>query len=691
MKHVVLILLLLCTRFITASAQVSDAPYVSWDEFVQAYIETFNESGEEGETNEELRNRLEYLKQNPLQLNLMQRVDLLQFPFIDEERADSILSYRLQKHGFVSLGELQLIKGMDYYTRAYLSLFVRCDSVFPPTAKQLLERQQPPLKHKVVRGGHELESRLDIPLYQRAGYAPKRPTNTNWYSGNSLHHLLRYRYHYKREVLYGFTLEKDGGEPAFKQGFYPYDYMSGYVLLRPRAKRWGVVVGDYNLYAARGLLLGKQSYVGRTVQAHALQRPLTTFKAHTSTNESNYFRGLAASYTWSAYSLTAYASYRKLDGRVDHQSSDTIRSILKTGLHRTLSEIKARRTLGCVTAGASVSYNRSHFTLSASSVYTHYSRVVSPDLRKYNAYYFRGRTAVTSSLAYYCTFNKFTGVGEWAIDYKGHLAIENTLAYKFTPRLSCSIQQRHFSPRFISINGRALQQGSRVANEQGLVLSGRYLPISRLELVGYVDCFRFPKPTANAYADRTHGIEAMLQSTYSVNSACSFLLRYQVKQKQYNFTYEKKQFIENRVVNKFRLASMLAQRTYNCTFQADASYATRQSGQQHWGAMVSARAGWQPSAQVNLKAMLGIFFTDHYDSRLYVYEPQLLYASGSSAWADHGWRGVVLANWQCLKTLTLSLRFATLNYFNCSSISAGTEKINSSWKNDLSVQVRWRI
>lgn len=682
-----------CWGHLPASAQAEDVPYVSWDYFVQNYLETLDETNEDETFDEELVERLENLSLHPLQINLLQRTDLLQLPFIDEVQVDSILSYRNKRHGFVSLGELQLIKGLDYYTRAYLSLFVRCDSVMPSSPEWLhRQREEQRLITKLYGGKHEVESRLDIPLYQRAGYeSQEKPTATNYYTGNALHHVIRYRYHYKREVLYGLTLEKDAGEPIFKQGFYPYDYISGYILLKPKHSSWNIVLGDYNMYAGCGLLLGQQLYGGRMEQQRSLQRPTTTFKAHTSTNESRYFRGIAASFTHSSFTILGYVSYRKLDGRFSSQSADTIRTLLTTGLHRTFSELYARRTLGCLTSGVSVSYNRSHFALTAHAIYTHYNRVVSPQQRIYSKYYFRGQDAFASSLSYYYLLRKIIVTGEWAIDGWGRMSVENALSYKPFRTLAFSLQQRHFSPRFISINGRAMQQGNRVANEQGVMLSTRYCPVSRLELNAYIDGFRFPQPTFNAYFNGTHGVEAMLQSTYGCSNSCKLLLRYQVKQKQYNYTYKKQRLIENRVMQRLRLASLWTHRAYDCTLQADASYTRRQSGTQHWGAMLSVRGGYKALKNLQVKGLLGFFFTDDYESRLYVYEPQLLHAAAFTSFSDKGWRCVMLTNWQCANSLVLSLRFSTLNYFNRNSISSGTEQIKSAWKNDLSLQVRWTI
>ena len=125
--------------------------------------------------------------------------------------------------------------------------------------------------------------------------------------------------------------------------------------------------------------------------------------------------------------------------------------------------------------------------------------------------------------------------------------------------------------------------------------------------------------------------------------------------------------------------------------QADVVNAYRQSGQSAWGAMLSTRVGWKPLTAFQLKAFTSLFMTDDYDSRVYAYEPQLLHTMSFSTFFNQGWRGVLLVNWQCCKLLTLSLRYGALKYFNRSTQSSGTETIHSSWKNDVSLQVIFKL
>ena len=103
---------------------------------------------------------LEILYHNPININIATREQILRLPFISEAQADSLLLYRQQRRVFRTLGELQVISGIDYTTRCQLSLFTYVGDTI---------RRKTPLKHIIGHGKHELYNTLHIPLYKREG------------------------------------------------------------------------------------------------------------------------------------------------------------------------------------------------------------------------------------------------------------------------------------------------------------------------------------------------------------------------------------------------------------------------------------------------------------------------------------------------------------------------------------------
>ena len=674
------------------ASQVADGPYMTWEEFVADYFEgKLEEEGEEGtEVTEAAMEELELRVRRPLQINLVTRQQLLDFPFLEEAQADSLLSYRERKRGFRSLGELQYVKYLDYRLRRYLSLFLRCDSVYPLSLyrqREELSRQQR-LVMLLTAGKHQFQSLLDIPFYKRAGYTEQDPTKFNYYMGNNLHHRVRYRYTHGREATYGFNMEKDAGEPVGKHGFYPYDYLSGYFYLRPKQERWSIVAGDYELRGGRGLLFGKQLYSQRDVSGGIQRFKPLDFRPHTGMDEYRYLRGVAASCRWDAWQMMAFLSYRRLDARTT-EAGDTVRSILTTGQHRTLSEIERRRQLGAFTYGTHFGLSRTRYGIFFDLYGLHFDRVVCPEYHPYNISYFRGRDGGCASLSYYYSHPRWQLQGEVATDDHGHYALEHTWSARFSSRWRTQVQYRHFSSRFTSFYGEALSQGSRVANEEGIMFSAQYRPAGNTEWSGYVDLYRFLRPTYQSFESGSNGAAFTLQCCVSLSRDHRLCLRYRFKTRQQ--TISGLEQLEYRSRHQLRASWTHSAAWGEIHLQADGSYAVRQSGHQSKGWMLCQRTTWPVRSRFQLKTFTSLFFSDDSESALYAYEPQLYQASSFPSFSHHGMRAVVVGQCQLFRSLTFGLRYTATHYFNRSTISSGTELIPSSWKNDLSLQLLWTV
>lgn len=690
MKHYLFLLLCLLSRT-ALQAQPAQDEAITWDDFAEAYLRNGDEESDEALTAQDLL-YLEYWAAHPRPLNDITRQELLKLPFLTEAQADSLLSYRRQRGGFLAMGELQLVSGMDFYTRRNLSLFLYCDGnpPEPPHATRAAKDGKP--WEKFYKGTHEAETRVDLPLYERAGYRvpPQERTQANYYTGNRLHHVVRYRYHYGDEVRYGLTMEKDAGEPVGKRGFYPYDYWSGYLWWQPRGSAFTVLAGDYELHIARGIVAGRSFLANRYFSTSAQRAPQARFTPHTSTDETGYFRGMAASVRRGKWEALAFVSFRRLDATLD---GDTVRTFLRTGLHRTLSEIARRRSTGCLTGGLHVGQNMARGGWAFTGLYTHFDHPVAPWPRLYNRYYFRGRNAAALSASYHLLHGRWAVQGELATDHGLHFATEHLIAFRGSARTNLSLQLRHFSPRFVSLWGQALTQGGQsqtrghqASNEQGLLLNLHFLPAPRWELTAFVDAFRFPKPTYSLSFAGGKGVEAGLRSRLALGARWMLTAQYKVKTKQYNVTGH--HLAEYRTKHRLRMSAARKWERGELHAAADASFAHRQTGRRATGGIWSVRGVWKPLPALRFSGLAAAFATDDYDASVYLYEPQLRYASSLPSYFGRGIRGVLTAEWRVGTSVALAVRGALLRYFDRSQIASGTELIDSAWKNDLSLQLR---
>lgn len=655
-------------------------PYMTWDDFAAEYAEMSN--NEEEDDNGSLTHSLDILEQlhtAPLNLNIASRDDLLALPILTEEQADSILLYRKQRRLFLSLGELQFVSGLDYNDRCRLSLFVYAGDTIriPPTWKQQL-----------LKGHHEVSFRLDQPLYRRAALkehtAEELKKNPNAvYLGYNIAHALRYRHTYGRSTAYGLTFQNDVGEPFGERGNYPCDYASAYFYHRTNNERLSYWLGDYEVNAAQGLLIGNSFMSNRLGLVSTLPIHRTVVRPHTSNDETDYLRGGAVQLKFGDWAFTAFASWRKLDGRLEN---DTLRSFLTTGYHRTEAELSRRRVVGQLTGGLHADYQKANYSLGFTLLYDHYDKPIFPALRAYNRYYLRSQTAAGTSVDYSLHSRHWNLQGEVATDRNLHLATCHSLRYKATLATAFTLQLRHFSPRYVAPHAETLAQSSYVQNETGMLFGVSSFLTPRLETVAYGDFFVHHRPTYRASRGASKGMEAVLKVRYAFSDPFSFTLKYKFKTRQQDVTSGTGalQYIGFHRLNLTATYMPSSQISANVGL-AGSLYAT-QTSRTDAGWMFSTRTTYSPSDVWTFSLFTAVFFTDNYTTRLYAYEPQLRYGSAFPNFAYHGLRTVVLSTYKPFSgRLQLSLRYSLLHYFNRATISSGTQLIDASSQNDLSL------
>lgn len=660
-------------------AQVRREEYMDWGDFVAACIdENLVEDGTpDGETSWE---QLEEWHAHPMNINRVGRDDLLRLPFLRPEQADSILSYRHRYRSFRTLGELMYVRGLDYEERRRLSLFLYVGDTVQTSI---------PARRKWWEGKHEVVMRLDVPLYERAGnksYTTEEllENPNRVYLGNGWANTMRYRYRWQGDVAYGLTLQKDAGEPFGTHNTYPYDYVSAHLHYRSRSRRWEVWGGDYRVRMGQGLLLSDVWVSSHAAMVEQLPRSEMRVRSHTGTNETDYFRGAAMRWSKGSWQLTAFASYRRLDARTE---GGTVRSFIDDGLHRTLSECENRRAVGSLVSGAHVSFAKPQWHVGVGAVYSHFSKTICPTPRSYNIYYMRGTGAAGFSLDYAWHHRRWSIQGETALDGDAHFASVHSVGFEAREGVSLVARLRSLSERFVSVWGDVLQDNGRVQNEHGLMLGTKMKLWGGVEVLAYVDGYLHPAPTYRA-DKASQGWVGGANVRYTLSRKWSMRFRYKLKAERQNVTgYD--DLMEFAGTHRWGLQAHYESKSVNATMGADACMATWQTRPSSLGWMLSARVAWQVAEGLRLQGFAAYFHTDDYASRLYAYEPRLRYDAGFPAFAYHGVRSVLAAEWQVCRRFSLGCRYSLWGYFNRAQIASGTQLIDAPTQNDLMLQAHF--
>jgi hypothetical protein len=116
------------------------------------------------------------------------------------------------------------------------------------------------------------------------------------------------------------------------------------------------------------------------------------------------------------------------------------------------------------------------------------------------------------------------------------------------------------------------------------------------------------------------------------------------------------------------------------------------AGKNHHGAMLTQRLTWQPATvPLVLYGNLSYFHTDNYDTRISVYERTLLHTFSFPSYYGHGLHLSATCQWNISSPFTLLVHLSHTHYYDRTTIGTATELINRPHREDIGIQLRWKI
>jgi hypothetical protein len=86
-----------------------------------------------------------------------------------------------------------------------------------------------------------------------------------------------------------------------------------------------------------------------------------------------------------------------------------------------------------------------------------------------------------------------------------------------------------------------------------------------------------------------------------------------------------------------------------------------------------------------------LFGTDGYDSRIYTYENDVLYAFSIPSFFGDGQRIYLMAKWKLTGRVNFWFRLARTTYFNKTTISSGADEIIGRYKTEVKAEVKIKL
>ena len=662
-------------------------PVEKWMEYIEELAENLEEDDERIET---LFTDLSFLAENPLDLNSADAEMFRRLPFLSDLQIDDMIGYRQRYGSMATVYELKNISSMDWPTIELILPFV-----FAGDTESQLRSISP--TNILKYGTNELAMRYSRTLQERQGYKPLPDSILQQYPnrkylGEPFYHSIRYSYTFDERIQAGLVAEKDAGEPFWNSTHKGYDYYSAHVFLRYMGVLKSLAIGDYKASFGQGLVMSHDFAPSRNAFLSQMERRNNGFRRHYSTNEVDFFRGVASTFQWKDVAISLFYSYRKLDATADSVNITTFKT---DGMHRLVNDRDKMGVVSTHTYGGNIRYATPQVVVGLTAIgYQFGDLTVEPDPRPYNLFYFRGNRNMNVSVDYQFKNRQLKFFGETAMSSNKALATLNVLQWTPTSYASGLILFRSYARDYQSFYGNAFSQNSMVQNEQGLYLGIQLSPVAHWKLSGYADFFRFPWLKYGVDAPSS-GVEYMAQVEYARSDMFSMYLRYRYRQKESNRTIEDRQEVDI-------LPDMQHRLRYQVIYKPTAVLATRSSfdfsffddeqGSARRGWMVAEMISWKPSP-IPFQADLYFawFNTDDYASRIYAYEKRLLYVYNSHSFYDKGTRMSAVVRYFLTKQLSVSAKIGWTHYFDRETIGSGLETIEGNNRTDADIVIHWKF
>lgn len=535
--------------------------------------------------------------------------------------------------------------------------------------------------------------RTNRSVQQQKGYKSltedeKTQSPNSYYLGDPYYLSFRYRLRVADKIHLGLSGEKDPGEPLWSEqqkglDFYAYNLTINNVSIFEQ-----VQAGKYRLAFGQGLVLNNNFGMGKTAHTANLSLRNQGIRAHVSTNESDYFRGVAGRMKLGSSRLTLFYSNRPVDANTN---GSRILSFKTDGLHRTNSDWEKKNTATVNLTGVNLDWQNEQFALGATIVYYQFGgRELDPTARHYNTYYLRGKDHLNGGVHYSYRWKRSSLTGETAIDRRGRFASLNHLQLHPHSDWNVTLSLRYYDKAYNALYGKAFSESTDLRNETGVYLGASYQGWAGWTFSGYADVFHFP--FARYGVDKpSSGFETMLRADYASRQGWQAFLRYRLKQKEKNHTSGNTRTIESYRTHRWRgQINCPINDQWKLRTQADYTLYILDRPEQGWSVIQA--VGWRErSGKMQLDGGLSYFHTDSWETRISTYEKNVLYTFSFPSFYGQGLRYFLVAQWEPRPALTCYLKAANTHYLDRSTIGSGLENIEGKNRTDIYLQLRFQF
>jgi len=627
---------------------------------------------------------------DPININSCTKDDLSRLIFLNEIQINNLMNYRKKYGQFLSVYELKLIDGFNNDDVKNLIPFI--------TLKEVKQSDIKSFKNTFKYGKHQVFLRYQQILEPQKAYniPDADKTESNSYLGSPYKLYARYAFKFSNKLQFGITAEKDAGEEFFR-GSQPngFDFYSAFIQVNDIGIVKKVVAGDFLAQFGQGLTLYRGMAFNKSTDVLNVMKSPQGLRKYSSTNELEFFRGGGITLEKDNFQFTTFYSNHNIDGNILKDTSDSyqdyLSSVYGVDEHGTLSGLAKKGQINEQAFGGNLAYSKGKVKIGATAIYSKFDFDIIPDGQLYKIYNFSGTNNFNYGIDYQVNFNRYYFFGEFAGDKNMNFAALSGVNIKVVEQVYLSSIYRNYAKDYVNLYATGFSEGSKTQNESGLYIGTVYYPYKSLKLSAYFDNFRFNWLKYRVSAPSA-GHDYFLQLDYSPVRDFQFTtyLRQEIKQQdisdtemglkqQTNINKLRYRFqLSYKVLGNITLKNRFEQHIYNDGINPISR-----------GYVIYQDLVYKPQIiPFSFYFRYALFDTDDYNSRIYAYENDVLYAFSVPAYYGKGSRFYTMIKIKLRKNIDFWLRFSQTYYVDRNVISSGLSEIDGNTKSEVKAQIK---
>ena len=635
----IILKILICAIIIIKPSQ-SLSQEIRLTEVIISIAEQLAESESDPEPATTYIEQLTELAENPVDLNSPSETELSRLFFLSDFQVKALADYSYSTGRIVSFNELAYIPGFDRATAEMMIPFCT------------LKGEKTTISDSV-----KLRSILITNLSFRSG---KSDTSS---LGSPLKILTRYKFS-AGKFTGGFTLEKDQGEKFFSPGTKSPDFYSANIAYNGSGIIRRVILGDFAARFGQGTNINTGISTGLSLTSQGYMAANDEIKPYTSTDENNYFRGIATWISIKNLDVSLFCSENKIDatpGISSGSSEDYIENLYKSGSHNTSTLLLKKDAITESACGMNISCNFSNLKIGMTLSENRFSLPIIPENNDPEKLFsFRGEINRVSSLYYNTLIKRILLYGEFSANDLKKYAIIQGVSFRPSDRLSINFLFRNYTPGYISFHGKGPGRSSGKYCEQGILGNFTFEAARHLFISGGCDIEKFPWLKYRC-SSPSRGVKREIRIKYLPSERLTLDGLY-----SYRFSMADSTTL-NRIPELKQVFARSLKLSVHYSLNEYLTLGTRfdykivdPAGSKGVAMMedIGYRSGIIP---LSIWLRYCIFSTADYDSRIYTWENDLLYSFNIPALYGRGSRFYLMAGWKISGKAEIRFKYGILS------------------------------